>query len=453
MKIQCPFANSQQTPRFRNIPGINGIPFLGQLFPLIYDLPNFVNSYHVKFGPVFRVTAGTEKMVIVLGADLAKEVLIDKDKLFSTELGYERLQPLLGRGLLQYDFDEHRFQRRIFQKAFTSQALRGYVGIIATEIDDEVRNWGNIKNFRLYSNVKNLLLRTGLAVFYDIRETTKKNSQLADAFVDLLNGSLRIFDINFPGFRMHKALKGSKIIREYLGELLSVRRTGEGKDMLSYICKEKKENGEFFTEKEIIDHACFLLLAAHDTNSSLLHHLIYYLTLYPEWLDKIRSEVRGRSIFDLDYDALQKMEVTGWIVDEALRVNSATPAIMRKTLKSTILNGVAIPANTYLLLIPDFNHNAPEEWLHPNKFDPARFSRERCEHRRHDFNYIPFGGGVHKCIGMHFARMQAIQFVSHFVTQYDFKTPKAYKAKFEYLPLPKIRDELPLTLRRRTHSG
>jgi len=449
MKKQLSIGKPSREPLFRNIPGTSGFPLIGQLFSLIYDLPNFVKSRHKKYGPVFRINAGTVKMVIVVGPDLSKEVLIDKDKQFSTEFGYERLQPLFGRGLLQYDFDEHRFQRRIFQTAFTSQALRGYVGIMASRIENDVKHWGDIKDFHLYPHVKNLLLRTGLAVFYDIHETTEKNSILADAFIDTINGSLRMFDIDFPGFRMHKALKGRKILREYLGTLITERRTNDGKDILSYICKEKKENGEYFSDKELIDHAGFLLLAAHDTNASLIHHLIYYLTLYPEWLEKIRAEVRGRSIFELDYDDLQNMEATGWVIDEVLRKNSSTPAIMRRTLQTVTLNGVSIPVNTDLLLIPGFNHHTSEGWQNPNNFDPTRFSPEHCEHRNHHFNYIPFGGGVHKCIGMHFARMQAALFISHFITQYDFATPDGYRAKFEYMPLTKIRGGLPLTLRRR----
>jgi cytochrome P450 len=99
--------------------------------------------------------------------------------------------------------------------------------------------------------------------------------------------------------------------------------------------------------------------------------------------------------------------------------------------------------------MPGLNHNCPTEWVNPESFDPTRFSPERCEHAKNQYNYIPFGGGAHKCIGMHFARMQGIMFISHFVTMYDFAAPGGYKAKFKYLPLPKIRDGLPLILRPR----
>ena len=56
-----------------------------------------------------------------------------------------------------------------------------------------------------------------------------------------------------------------------------------------------------------------------------------------------------------------------------------------------------------IMLSPPFTHRMEEWWSNPLEFDPMRFSPERAEHKRHGFSYVPFGGGAHKCIGMHFA--------------------------------------------------
>jgi cytochrome P450 len=337
-------------------------------------------------------------MVIVLGAELAREVLMDKDQRFSTELGYQRLLPLFGRGVLQYDFDEHRSQRRIFQAAFRTQALRGYAKIVAIEMDQKVKQWRHIRNFRLFDHLKSVLLRSALTVFYGIHETEERNEKLAQAFVDV-------------------------IIRKYIRQLIPERRVAAGADLLSCICKEKTEDGGYFSDHELIDHAGFLLLAAHGTNTSLIQHLIYYLTRYPEWQDRLRKELGERSILDIDHDDLQAMEAMSWVIDETLRMHSSTPAVMRRTLQTVNFNGVAIPANSSLLLIPGFNHHDPADWSNRDRFDPARFSPARGEHRRNPFSFIPFGAGVHKYIGMHFARMQAANFVSHFCGSIIFAHP------------------------------
>jgi cytochrome P450 len=437
-------------PRFRALPGGRGLPIVGHLFSFLFDQPGFIQSQYEKYGPVFRIDMGGMKVAIALGADLAEQVLLDKGQQFSNELGYQRLAPLFGRGLVQYDFDQHRFQRRLFQTAFKAGALRGYVRLLADDIERELETWRRVPDFRLYSHVKRLLLRSGLGVFYGLRATSEQNEILADAFVDLINGTLRIFDVDVPGFRLHTALRARKLLRRYIRQLIPERREREGTDMLSYLCKEKKETGEYFSDDELIDHAGFLLFAAHETTASLLLHLVYYLTLYPEWLERIRQEMAGRSALELDYDDLQNMKLVGHVIDEVLRLHSPAPAIMRVTLQDLTIHGVTVPANSFLMLIPGFNHHAPGEWLNPQRFDPERFASERCEHRRHAFNYIPFGGGAHKCIGMHFARLQAQLFASQLLHCYDFATPRGYRPRFQYFPLPKIRDGLPLRLTPRT---
>jgi cytochrome P450 len=433
-------------PRFHALPGTDGLPVVGHLFSFLFDQPSFIRAQHEKYGPVFRINLGGMRVAIALGAELAEQVLLDKGQQFSNELGYQRLAPLFGRGLVQYDFDEHRFQRRLFQTAFKAGALRGYVRLIADDVTRELDTWRGIDDFRLYPQLKRLLLRSGLSVFYGLQATSEQNEVLAGAFVDLINGSLRIFDVDLPGFRLHAALRARKLLRRYIQALIPDRRERDGADMLSYLCKEKKESGEHFSDDELIDHAGFLLFAAHETTASLLQHLVYYLTRYPDWLQGIRDELAGRSALDLDYEALQNLKVLGRVIDEVLRTHSPAPAVMRVTLEDVAMNGLTVPANSFIMLIPGFNHHAPGEWPDPESFDPGRFAPERNEHRRHAFNYIPFGGGAHKCIGMHFARMQAQLFASQLVHSYDFTTPSHYRPKFQYFPLPRIRDGLPLRL-------
>lgn len=433
-------------PRFRALPGSGGLPIVGHLFSFLFDQPSFIRAQHERYGSVFRINLGGMQVAIALGAELAELVLLDKAQQFSNELGYQRLAPLFGRGLVQYDFDEHRFQRRLFQTAFKAGALRGYVRSIADDVTRELDAWGGARNLRVYPSVKRLLLRSGLSVFYGLQATSEQSDVLAEAFVDLINGSLRIFDVDMPGFRLHRALRARKLLRGYIRELIPVRREREGADMLSYLCKEKNESGEYFSDDELIDHAGFLLFAAHETTASLLQHLVYYLTLYPDWLQAIRAELAGRSARELGYDELHDLELLGRVIDEVLRLHSPAPAVMRVTLEDVTLNGVTVPANSFVMLIPGFNHHAPGAWLDPERFEPRRFEPERNEHRRNAFNYIPFGGGAHKCIGMNFARMQAMLFASQLCHAYDFATPPRYRPRFQYFPLPRIRDGLPLRL-------
>ena len=122
--------------------------------------------------------------------------------------------------------------------------------------------------------------------------------------------------------------------------------------------------------------------------------------------------------------------------------------MMRRTLRDFEWQGKLIPANTVLSMPSIVNHRNPEYWTNPDQFDPDRFTPERAEHRKHPYCYHPFGGGLHKCIGYHFAEMLAKSVLREFVLQWDFSTPANYNPKTEWFPLPKPKDGVPLTLKK-----
>ena len=97
---------------------------------------------------------------------------------------------------------------------------------------------------------------------------------------------------------------------------------------------------------------------------------------------------------------------------------------------------------------PRFNHIMEKWWDEPLKFDPDRLGPERQEHKRHPFMFHPFGGGAHKCIGMHFAMMNAKLFLHQFMRKYSFETPPNYNPPMQLVPMPRPGDFLPLKLKR-----
>ena len=121
---------------------------------------------------------------------------------------------------------------------------------------------------------------------------------------------------------------------------------------------------------------------------------------------------------------------------------------MRRNTEPTTLGGYEVPANTVLFNTAAFAGRSPEIWTDPERFDPERWNDERAEQKKHAFAFIGFGGGAHKCIGMHFAFMQAKIFLNQFLKQYRFSTPEGYAPLVQVVPIPKPVDNLPLTLER-----
>jgi len=98
------------------------------------------------------------------------------------------------------------------------------------------------------------------------------------------------------------------------------------------------------------------------------------------------------------------------------------------------------------MIPPQFTHRMEQWWDNPKKFDPDRFGASRLEHKRHAFSFVPFGGGAHKCIGMHFAQMNAKCFMHQFLLKYRWQTPDNYNPTMQAVPMPRPADLLPLKL-------
>ncbi len=150
----------------------------------------------------------------------------------------------------------------------------------------------------------------------------------------------------------------------------------------------------------------FVLMAAHDTSTITLTTMAYYMAKHPEWQAAAREQSRELPP-EISYDTLDRFTVLDAIMKESLRLNAPVPGLPRRAVQDTEICGHFIPKGTYVSAIGMVSHHDPALWTDPERFDPDRFSPERAEDRVHRFAWMPFGGGVHKCIGLYFGRWRS----------------------------------------------
>ena len=435
-----------------HIPGDYGLlPYLGKSIDLVTDLYGYVDKCYKQYGPVSRTKIGGKEGLLLIGPDIYKQIHLDLDKCFSTQMGYDsNLGEFYRGGLLLLDGKDHKFQRRMFQSAFKTEPMKGYVDIINPFFSTALNEWGSVDDFLFLPSIKRLLLEVGSSVFIGVSESGEEMDKMTRAFLDISDkGLMALFKVNLPGFKFHQGKKGKKYLESYFKAIIPQRRTGHGSDILSFLCREKMDNGDFFPEDMIVPHTSFLLFAAHDTTTSTLSNLMLQTALNPQWQDKMREESLALGKDFLDYDDLNKMETLDLVFKETLRLYPSVPLMTRRTIKDCEIGGYHVPANTMLYLPPSYTHTLSEYWTNPLKFDPNRFAPGREEHKNHSFCYIPFGGGIHKCIGMHFANMMVKCFMHQLLINYDYSLPDDYQPRLDSFPMPKPADNLPIRLKKR----
>ncbi len=444
------FTRHKDNKHLGHIPGSYGLPLIGDTFRFVMNPYDVLHEHYQKYGPVFKASLTFQKFVVALGPEFIQQLMLDSKQTFSARMGYEApLGDFFAGGLLMRDFDEHKFHRRIMQTAFKIDAMRTYVDQMHPIIDRQMNQWQQQSAFEFYPNIKTLLLDVGAKVFLGMDLEGSATKALNQSFLDMNEGVLSLIRKDWPGLLYRKGMNGRRDLEKFFFELVPQRRGATGNDMATFFANEKTEENEYFSEKVVGEHLIFLLLAAHDTTTSALTMAAYYLAHDQQWQDRLREELQALGKKELAYDDLgNNVPDLDHCFKEVLRMNPPVPMLMRRTVKEVEIGGYHLAPHTMVQISPLYTHRMEQWWTRPHDFDPDRFARE--EHKQHSFLWAPFGGGAHKCIGLHFADMLFKCTLSSLLLNYRFQfaKPEQYPSKIQHFPFAKPMDNLPLVLER-----
>lgn len=449
MRIMALFNRYSENWKLDHIPGEYGLPIIGNSLKLVKDARGFSNYMADKYGPVHKSSAFMRRTVMMLGPEANEFVLMDRDRNFSSTRGWNPiLEAFFPNGLMLRDFDNHKAHRKIMQTAFKAPVLKGYIHHLNKGISERLETWGQTPDFDFYPAIKQLTLDLAASVFLGV-PLGPEADKLNRSFVDSVQAAVAIIRAPIPGTKFWRGVRGRKYIQNYLREQIPQRRDGKGEDMFTLLCQAADDEGNRFTDDEIVDHLNFLMMAAHDTLTSSLTTMIYHLGRNREWQENLRNECRslGLGPDELSYDNLADLQMVEWAFKEALRINPPVPMIPRLAVRDIEFGGFKIPAGTAVGVSPGYTHKMPELWENPEAFEPDRFSEQRGEDRRHKFAWVPYGGGAHMCIGLHFAYMQAKVFTYQLMMKFAFYQDENYEADFQVIPIPKPKDGMPVHIR------
>lgn len=435
--------------QLKHIAGEYGLPFLGKTIAMFADPINTFHRHYLQFGAVSRISITGQKAVLLLGPQYLQMLLLDTERNFSTKKGWDIfMSDFFAGGLLMRDFEEHRFHRRIMQTAFKSDSMRFYADTINAVVQQTVTRWQQQETILFYQEIKKLLLSIAFKAFCKVDGEDSDEENVNHAFIDLMDGTMGMVRKDWPGLLYRRGMNGRRYLVNYFTRLIPKKRTGNDQDVFSHFCREKNEAGEYFSDIEIADHMIFLMLAAHDTTTSTIVMAGYYLANDPLLQEKIHTQ----SATDVSYSALmENIPALDQVFCETLRLHPPVSNIFRRTVRECAIDGIRIPAHTMLSAPVHYIQQMSEHWTRAQTFWPERFSNEVSEHKQHPFMWTPFGGGAHKCIGMHFAELLFKCTFAELIRQcrFEFVSDHYFPAKMQHFPFAKPVDDLPLKLSQR----
>ncbi|MDG6078980.1 cytochrome P450 [Erythrobacter litoralis] len=436
-----------------HIPGEAGPPLIGNTFRLLADPHAFARRMFETYGKVYKNRAFGSWHVALIGAEANELILMDRHRNFSSEQGWgPTLHKLFPRGLMLMDFDHHRIDRRALSIAFKPEPMRHYAGSLDAGIAREVWGWGGEMLF--YPAIKQLTLDLAAESFLGI-PFGPESAKINQAFVDMVQASVAPVRKPLPFTAMKRGVDG----RAYLVDLFTRethkrRAEGGGQDMFSQFANATREDGTLIPVDQVVDHMNFLMMAAHDTITSSATALVWKLAQHPEWQEKLRQEIvaitggpdAAGEARGVSYDDLGKLDLTDMAFKESLRMIPPVPSLPRRALRSFEFRGYRIPAGAEVGFNVHLTHHMDEYWDAPFTFDPMRFTPEQVKNR-HKYAWLPFGGGAHMCLGLHFAYMQVKILMAQLLQRYRIEIADGYAPEWQPWPIPKPKDGLKITLR------
>lgn len=412
------------------------------------DMRSGLHRMYAEHGPVVARYTPLMSMVHLFGPEANRFVLLDKERVFSAR---EPWMMIMGRifpnGLLLMDGEQHKQHRKIMHEAFTRVALRQYLQRMQPKVGEGLPKWAGQAGRGAFQAYKELTLDIAASIFLG-EELGPETSKLNHVFEDLVAASMSTIRLPIPGLEFYRGLTGRRFMVDYIRQRIASRRATESDDMFSRMCRATSEDGEQFSDTEIVDHMIFLMMAAHDTTTSTLTSMTYELGRHPDWQERLREEsfALGRAVLELE--DLEKLQGITLVMKETLRRYPPLPVIPRITTAPIAFGGYEIPKGAMVVVAPIHTHYMEEWWTEPESFDPLRFTPERAEDERHTHSWIPFGGGPHYCLGMRFADLQVKAILHQLLMSHRWSVPKGYSMPVQQAPISKPLDGLPIELSR-----
>lgn len=432
----------------KNIPGTAWSPIVGNLPQLLPDPLPYVQCLQKIHGNVFYARFElNRKSVFMLGPELTELVLMNRQEMFSNELGYLGQSKYLGEGGVMFqDGARHKTLRRGLNTAFKPRRLESYLDTMNTNIAEYVARWVEVSDVvDINEDLRHLALNIASNTIAGAslgNDTAHINTNFSGLIAAMAKAGPCL-----PGTAKWRALKQRAWLDDYFRSQISARLKGDGGDLFSNICRSAVE--ENLSEDDVVDNMIGMMAAAFETTASTLSFMLYALAKHPLWQDRLRAELFGLGTDgEIGYDELSSCVQTEWFFKECLRLYTPISFLPRRTIAPVLVEGLEIPSNTSVIVAPNFVHKMASVYPQPELFDPERFAPGRAEDKAHACAWVPFSKGAHTCMGMHFARMESFAFLYQVLGKLRIELIPEMTLSTRHVPIFQPSGKLPVRLAR-----
>ncbi|TMW94178.1 hypothetical protein EJD97_010660 [Solanum chilense] len=435
-------------------PGPKALPLIGNLHSLDPELHTYFASLSKTYGPICRIWLGKKLGIIIASPDLAREVLKDKDIIFSNrdvpDAGREFSYG--GNSILWTPYGpKWRMLRKVCVRDMLScSTLDSVYALRQRELRQSISYFYNKAGspvnigeqmFLTILNVITSMLWGGTvkgeeraSLGAEFRYVVTEIASLCSVpnLSDFYPG-LAWFDFQGVAKKMKVLVKRfDKIFESIIDQRQKLDRNGVGqetKDFLQVLLKLKDEADPKMplTMIEIKALLMDMILGGTDSTSNTIEFAMAEIMNKPDVLRKLQEELEAVVGKDniVDESHIKQLPYLYAVMKEVLRIHPTSPLLVPRCPSETCtVGGYTVPKGSCIFINVWAIHRDPSIWENPTEFLPKRFLDNKWDYSGNDFNYFPFGSGRRICAGIAMAEKMVMYSLASLIHSFDWKLPE-----------------------------
>jgi cytochrome P450/predicted unusual protein kinase regulating ubiquinone biosynthesis (AarF/ABC1/UbiB family) len=416
-------------------PGPISPPLLQAMRWVQWPVP-FLEECGQRFGETFTLRLpSAPPIVFFTHPDAIKAIFTgDEEDLRAGEANY-RLEPIVGRhSLLILDGREHLRERRLLQPPFHGDRMLAYGGVMRDIAARAVERWPIGRRFPLHPEMQGVTLDVILRTVFGLDEGPTKRD-LRAALLDLLNlGSnpqrllaAQQASANGAGPAARFFAARERVDQLLIAEIAARRKadvTGRP-DILSLLVRATYDDGRPLEDRALRDELMTMLVAGHETTATALAWAVSHLLAHPEVRARALGQLAEAGPPPLDPQRVTRLEYLDAVCRETLRLTPIVPLVGRRLTRPMRIGGSDLPAGVVAAPCIYLAHRHPECWPEPDCFRPERF----LEKKPTPYEFLPFGGGVRRCLGMAFALVEMKIVLAEVLSRVELRPAPGYQVR------------------------
>jgi enediyne biosynthesis protein E7 len=400
-----------------------------------------LTTIHKKYGDLVLTRFFGKPILFVSKPEHIEHIFSQEAKgNVSRDALYAAKKPVFGDGLINSKNALWTQQRKLMQPFFNKEAVACWNALM---VEDTAAMVNRLKaegsaEINLSKEIKLVVQSIVTRILFGNRLDKSQQNGLMDCVDNIIRGLVPQLSGGLLGSKLfyyflfwqnNRYNQAVKQFADFVEDALNAT-TGNNEHALLTLLSQTtdKKTGYAMTDTLLKDEAMTLYLAGQDTTINTVVWFFYLIGKHERIQQTIIEEVKRFKKEPLSPETLAKLTYTKAALYETLRKYPAATAISRNpVVDDFVLDGYQIPNDTTLLISIYTAHHAAQHWEKPNDFYPEHFANPELANQRHRQAYLPFGGGIHNCIGKHLAEQEMLIIIVSLLREFSVKTAMTVK--------------------------